>query len=82
MDHDSAVANSPTGAACDLFSDMAVFKTQNVVGEWGFVEEMAKFAAKIGIIFIPDLEYAIVDPEGIAEIFAQRITANFWGPAV
>lgn len=80
--HDSAVFVRPAGAAGALGADESVFKAEDVVFEFGFVKEVTEFVLKA--VFVAVVGYgdcAVLDPKSVGEVFAERVTSYFGGPA-
>ena len=51
VEHGPAIANRPAGAALALIAHESIFETQDVVGEFLFVEEMSKLGLE-GVVLV------------------------------
>lgn len=80
--HDSAVFVRPTGATWALGTDEPVFKAEDVIFEFGFVKEVTEFVLKaVFVAFVGYGDRAVLDPKGVGEVFAERVTSDLWRPA-
>lgn len=82
MEHEPVVTKSPLGAAFDLLADEAISGTEVVVGVWGFIKKVAKFAFERVPFRVVDGEEAIFDNEGVVEVHTEFGAGEFWSPAV
>ena len=83
MNHDAAVLFGPTRAVRQLFAHKTIFDTQQIMGEGGFVEKMAKAILERALItLVPHLEQAVFHTKGVCEVLAGRIPLDFRNPTV
>ena len=82
MQHGAAVAERPgAGIAGRLLADEAVFDHQAVVGERVLVEEVSELAVEALVLVVADLEQAVFDAEGVAEVVAEIVLGDLRRPA-
>ena len=83
MDHDTAVAESPTRAVRHLFAHKTVFDAQPVIREGEVIEEMPKPLVELVVVFVVDhLDQAIFDAKCITEIIVRLVAPDLWDPAI
>ena len=83
MQHGAAVAERPgAGIAGRLLADEAVFDHQPVVGVRVLVEEVSELAVETLVLVVADLEQAVFDAEGVAEVVAELVLGDLRRPAL
>lgn len=80
VNHDAVVAKCPAGPAGYLVADEAVFDTEEIIGVFLGVKEMAELPVEFFILGVIYTEDTILDSEGIFVVFAEGMAGEFWCP--
>src|SRR6056297_2778491 len=82
MDHQSTVADCPSGTTIALLTNKSIFDAQAVMRKAVFVEQMTKSFVEFVVAVVANLQQAVLDPERSCRIFAHIFKADLWCPTI
>jgi hypothetical protein len=82
VNHDPAVPQRPRGAAFGLLADEPVLDSDSVVRIGIAIEDVAELRVEGGVLVVGHDHPPILHPERVAEVVAELVARNLYGPAL
>src|SRR5262245_12012898 len=81
MEHGAAVSHGPVRTSRSLLTNEPVLHSQDVVGEFLAIKDVAELCAELVVLVVRDLQESAFDPERVTEVVIEIVPGDLDRPA-